>query len=90
MCFVLVQMRCILAVLICLHVDADKLRYWLDASKTLLEGSIPSPRYAHGFTAIEDDQIYVFGGKLLFNSGAVISLLCTISSSRISYILEYQ
>ena len=42
--------------------DGSKLRGWLDSALTLLEGSLPSTRYGHGFAATEDGKIYAFGG----------------------------
>ena len=43
-------------------VDGSKQRCWLDSAVTLLEGSLPSARYGHGFAATEDGKIYAFGG----------------------------
>ena len=44
-------------------VDASKLRTWLDSSRFMLDGNLPSPRFGHGLATTEDNKMYVFGGQ---------------------------
>ena len=42
--------------------DSSKIRSWFNASDSLLDGTLPSARYGHGFASSEDGKIYLFGG----------------------------
>jgi hypothetical protein len=55
----------ILALVLCVQcvVDAAKLRPWLHASISLMDGDPPSARLGHGFTRAEDGKFYLFGGQ---------------------------
>ena len=52
----------LLALLYCHATFGSKQRQWLDSALTLLEGSLPSPRYGHRLAGTDDGKIYAFGG----------------------------